>query len=349
MMDLAPGSSVTPKNGVPVARHPATPVARPRLEWVDSAKAVSIFLVVLWHSFQRTIDVNELLIFTRMPLFFFVAGFFSVKSITRPWKDVLLKKTGHFLYLYGIWLTVFFIFVIIPSSVKDDKSIDWMYIVNNFINPTSGLWFLYALAIVFPLGKIFSRMPPLPLFALLVALYVTCTWDGQWWAVPFPERFPRLTLFFALGAWCFPRLCGISARYDKWFPIAAVGYFLLAYVILTYALGWIAPLTLLASGVGLVAILLFSRFVQGSWIGKILNFIGKRTLHIYVMHRIMIFYANGLLPDIIKAQPLLRDTILVLVSIALSISAGLVLERISSFFFEAPWVRKTPTRLKIIA
>lgn len=349
MTDLAPDTSVNLPASSPAAPYPTPAAAKPRLEWVDSAKAVSIFMVVLWHAFQRSIDVNELLIFTRMPLFFFVAGFFSVKALQRPWKDIFVSKTGHFLYLYGLWLTAFFILVIIPASIKDATPIEWMYVFKNFIDPTSGLWFLYALAIIFPLAKMFSRVPPLPLFAMLIVLYVACTWDGQWWAVPFPERFPRLTLFFALGAWCFPWLRGIDTRYDKWFPVAAAGYFLLAYSILSYTLGWIAPLTLLASVLGLATILLFSRFVQGSRAGDTLNFIGKRTLHIYVMHRIMIFYANGLLPDPIKAQPLLRDTILALVSIVLSIVAGLILERISPLFFEAPWVRKTPTRPNAIA
>ena len=48
-----------------------------RLAWPDIAKAISIILLVAWTIIGDRYHVSELLIFVRMPLFFFVSGMFA--------------------------------------------------------------------------------------------------------------------------------------------------------------------------------------------------------------------------------------------------------------------------------
>lgn len=66
--------------GEPIS--PAAPLDQPRkrADWVDSAKGISICLVVLWHTAGTELAINTLLIFVRMPLFFLPLDF----SLQRP-------------------------------------------------------------------------------------------------------------------------------------------------------------------------------------------------------------------------------------------------------------------------
>lgn len=345
-MNMAPSGS-SPDGGIAATATAKPYIPKQRLEWVDAAKGCSILLVVAWHVFQQRIYVNELLVFVRMPLFFFVAGFFATKALKKSWFNVISTKVGHFFYIYFLWLTIKFFSTNVLDALKDGRAIDWTYLSHNIVEPASTLWFLYALAIIFPLAKLFSKLPIVPLFAMLIALYTACTWGGQWWDVPFLERFPRLTLFFAAGAALFPHLHTVPSKFDKWFPVTIAAFFAISYGILNSAMGWIAPLTLFASSIGIGSILLMSRAVQGRAIGTLLNFIGKRTLHIYVMHKIVMFYLNAVLPTAIKNDTWFNDITQFIGAVGISLVAGILLEKISPAFFEAPWVTMSKRQIAI--
>ena len=69
-----------------------------RLDWVDTAKAISIILVVLLHlrdQFEQfSLHSPPLDFFTevsanlRMPMFFAVAGLFASKWLSTSWRDL---------------------------------------------------------------------------------------------------------------------------------------------------------------------------------------------------------------------------------------------------------------------
>lgn len=185
-----------------------------RAEWVDIAKAVSIILVVLWHSAGVDWLPNRLAFFIRMPLFFCVAGFFAAGAIRSPWERLLKTKVAHFIYLYIVWLTLSFLLTTMAYSVYQEHLPDFLSYIRGLYRPALTLWFLYALAIIFPLAKAFSRLPAYFLIPMLVALYVLSATSGEWTWGSFPDRIARLSLMFAVGALGYKQIAGASARYQ---------------------------------------------------------------------------------------------------------------------------------------
>ena len=53
-----------------------------RVAWADIAKAFSMILLVAYTLFDHRVYINEMLIFLRMPLFFFVSGLFGYRVVT---------------------------------------------------------------------------------------------------------------------------------------------------------------------------------------------------------------------------------------------------------------------------
>lgn len=80
------------------------PLMRDRLHWVDYAKGIGIFLVVVGHVLRGLVNSSILqpsaLLFLvdrwiygfHMPLFFFISGLFVQRSLSKPFKDFLLDK-----------------------------------------------------------------------------------------------------------------------------------------------------------------------------------------------------------------------------------------------------------------
>ena len=263
---------------------PSAPArGRTRHTWVDTAKAISILLVVLWHTVADQWIVNELLLYLRMPLFFFVAGFFAAKSLDADWKYFLKNKFGHFLYLYVFWCLISFVLVKAPGALKDGDPIPLRELLAIFVDPPLTLWFIYGLALVFLLMKIFRKVNFGFLLVSLTLIYFWSVADGEWRDVSFVDRIARLSPFFLLGTVSFVRIDALPGRYDALSLLLLPAYFALSYGIHQAEWQMFGPLTLTATAVGIAGILLFSRLVQGLWIGTALNFIGRRTLLIYVL------------------------------------------------------------------
>jgi len=143
---------------------------RRRVDWVDYAKGICILLVVMMHS---TLGVEKAAGQTgwlglvvefsrpfRMPDFFLISGLFLGLVISRDWLRYLDRKVVHFLYFYGLWVTIQFAF----------KALGWMaeglptemligkYFFS-FIQPFGTLWFIYMLPVFFVLTRLLRRIP----------------------------------------------------------------------------------------------------------------------------------------------------------------------------------------------
>ncbi len=117
----------------------------------DIMKAIAIFFVVLGHICAcYNIQGNIIVItyFTRMPLFFFVSGYFLEKSISKYSMKVLLKKKFVSLVIpYLIWSGIAFLTnvgIAIYSEVEMNK--EW--IISEFIEVffyARSVWYLIVL------------------------------------------------------------------------------------------------------------------------------------------------------------------------------------------------------------
>ena len=84
-----------------------------RLDWVDMAKGLSIFLVVMMYAAssvgEDTGGVGVLhwaIAFAtpfRMPEFFLISGLFLSQVIDRPWRTYADRRVVHYLYFYALW------------------------------------------------------------------------------------------------------------------------------------------------------------------------------------------------------------------------------------------------------
>src|SRR6188474_2006991 len=91
------------------------PMSKSREAWVDYAKGICIFFVVMFHVSDLVREhhgsagwLDGVVDFSRpfrMPDFFLIAGLFLASALRRPWRHYLDKKVVHFLYFYVLWMT----------------------------------------------------------------------------------------------------------------------------------------------------------------------------------------------------------------------------------------------------
>ena len=87
-----------------------------RLNWVDSAKGISIILVVMMYSvFNVGQDAEGVGLFHyvigfatpfRMPEFFLISGLFLGQVLARDWKSYADRRVVHYLYFYALWAVI---------------------------------------------------------------------------------------------------------------------------------------------------------------------------------------------------------------------------------------------------
>jgi len=87
-----------------------------RLSWVDTAKGISIILVVMMYSvFNVGQDAEGVGLFHyvigfatpfRMPEFFLISGLFLDQVLSRNWKAYADRRVVHYLYFYALWAVI---------------------------------------------------------------------------------------------------------------------------------------------------------------------------------------------------------------------------------------------------
>lgn len=315
-------------------------VAKERAEWVDIAKAISIILVVLWHSAGVDWLPNRLAFFIRMPLFFCVAGFFAANAIRSPWHHLIKSKVSHFVYLYAVWVTIGFVFISVAFALFSGRWPDPIPYFQSFYKPALTLWFLYALAIMFPLAKIFSKLPVCLLIPALILLYILSATSGEWTWGSFPDRIARLSIMFAIGALGYNNIAVVSARWRTWWPATLLLYCIGSYLIFSYNLMGAPVIALAMNGLGVWSIILFARSVAEFSHIHILKRIGQGTLFIYVLHRILLFYSDIFFKELRLPDTNFFEIVQAIAVIPIAFVAGKYLNKAFPWLFEAPWLKK---------
>jgi uncharacterized membrane protein YcfT len=163
-----PSTTLTPAAAPPTA-------TRPRAAWPDAAKAVCILLVVLGHVAYILLDLAQapwaagappvwndldvLLRPLRMPLFFAISGLFAAAALARPWRLTLRPRVAQNLYLHVLWLLVGFAVsaaVAIPTFMAPERLSE---VPAAAATASTGLWYLYALAVYFVLARVTRTWP----------------------------------------------------------------------------------------------------------------------------------------------------------------------------------------------
>lgn len=317
-----------------------------RLEWLDAMRGFTMILVVAVHVSGATFDiqtkissVQELITLFRMPLFFFVSGFLSYKATTE-WNcktlgTSLLKKIRVQLIPTVIFLFCFEIY----------KNHDY---VDSFIrvlgmSRKGGYWFTWVLLLMFIAYYLYAFLEQklqnrfkqnfmkwLPITVLLVlsfCLYEStylpkyCKYPTEQWAEASSfNLFAGFYCFFILGNICRRFWQQAEKLFDStwFFPLLIVlAFFCSVEICLWHNLKFEwrnLPRTIDIIAILGIVLLSFRHyehtFSKETRIGRTMQFIGTRTLDIYLLHYFFLpvipcvgqffkTYRNNVVPELV--------------------------------------------------
>lgn len=284
-----------------------------RIEYIDAMRGFTMLLVVYSHilffgyagSFiaNEVVSFNRLFVAFRMPLFFFISGFILFKkNIIWDFSTCcgFLKKKAKIQLIPTFFFLAIYIFIFdfsIYDSVVDPFKIGYWF--------TLALFEYFVLYILFryvchKLGKEDGSDICLLIYAFLV-LGVTPTglmlihcYDPLICNVLGVSQM-KYFLFFALGTLVRKHFDKVQKMLDngKVTALFILLFFLIVFVVLHYGYEkkiFFKDLYFIFSGaMGLMLVFAFFRkyqnsFTQNTKLGRILQYIGRRTLDIYLLH-----------------------------------------------------------------
>lgn len=298
-------------------------VKKPRLEWLDALRGFTMILVVAYHvailgfgeSWRHSSSIPFLMLF-RMPLFFFVSGFLAYKA-SQVWNlRNLGSLVGKKLRVQIIPTVVFFF---LAAAILNKNFLT--AVETNFHSPTKGgYWFTIALLYMFLIYYLFSYVEsklkvrswiPITLLFIISLLFYETNYQPKYFSWAAGYKGAKTDLFYFLQdsslvqvLLYFPFFLygNIVHRYwdkaqrlmdSKWFfPLLILIVILATLDALkwrTLRMTWaIIPLTMARFGLLTIVFMYFRHYKQYftklSPIGASLQYIGRRTLDIYLIH-----------------------------------------------------------------
>ena len=293
-----------------------------RIEWIDAMRGFTMILVVAFHVCQQAfaVDIKQsaslpFLVLFRMPLFFFISGFVAYKSSitwTAHEYTTLLAKKARVQLIPTLVFFLVAVVILAPNRMGD-------YIMTDLHTPTGFYWFtialFYMLAAYYTYCFIISRLTKriglaiCILWILSVAMYETVYLPKIFdYAFGNPHakegflidskiiQFMQYFQFFLYG--------NIVRRYwekaqqlfdNKYVILTIIGiafFSCIDFLKLHLLSGqWTNLSRTLAMYSMLTIVFLFFRYYKDSVtkqtkLGNILQYIGTRTLDIYLLHKL---------------------------------------------------------------
>jgi uncharacterized membrane protein YcfT len=186
--------------------------ARDRVPWVDQAKGIGIFLVVLGHTLRglessRIIHdslgfrlVDSWIYRFHMPLFFLLSGLFAERRTGSQAGAFLWHKLATLMYPYLVWSTLQTL-VQMAIGRHTNRAANPRDLAGILIEPIMQFWFLYALFLIALIYYGLRRCRLRPPWALMAfaAFWATQGWlPLGTWTPPYQAR--RHGIYYALGA-----------------------------------------------------------------------------------------------------------------------------------------------------
>ena len=116
-----------------------------RLAWVDFLKILAMFLVIIGHIGADS-ELNRIIYFFHMPLFFVVCGYLYKK---RPVKSELLRSFSCLIVPYFCWSLLFILLMCFFRQDRLYDAIIGMFAMENkneiYVPPIGSFWFVIAL------------------------------------------------------------------------------------------------------------------------------------------------------------------------------------------------------------
>jgi len=317
----------------------STSSSSPRITYIDSAKGLCVIMIVVLHTLSTEDLFNNLLFVLRMPLFFFCSGLFCVGAMKLNWSRFFSTKVAPVLWLYVVWSMVVYFSTFAIWAFIQGQQIDLIRPLTIFWLPAQTLWFLYALAITYVLTKVVIRLPVIVGVLFAVFAYSFSMHQADLMNVSFPYKVARFFPFFYLAY----LLKDISPVYinslSRYWALWLTLFFSMTYLAFEYSYLEVGPIGLLLGLLGIFAVLcLFSEFDQTKWV-RLLAWVGKRSIFIFVIHRIPLFYANKWIEGSTYYGDTSVELLVVVGVLCVSLLVGEILSRTANrYLFMAPWI-----------
>lgn len=266
-----------------------------RIDWVDIAKGIGIVLVVVGHTLRGLANadlmawtpvprfVDQFIYSFHMPLFFLLSGLFLTRSVSKlSFTQFLADKCRTILYPYVVWssVTIAIKCCVGPLAHQQRSAVD---IFDLLYAPIEQYWFLYVLfCLVVTFGFLLSiRIKPVTLVAVALLIHPAVVSFHVNWSVFY--EITSSAIYVALGM--------VAGRYFLQ-KITNVGFWPLYFVLLT-GFGSVAinaayslpPMFQISTALcGIAGSLALARLLQLFGLNRLVEFLGRRSLEIFVVH-----------------------------------------------------------------
>lgn len=284
-----------------------------RIEFIDAMRGFTMLLVVFSHaltiSFKSdpVFSFNEIFLSFRMPLFFFLSGFLCYKS----GKFMEMKENlGFIKKKFIVQMIPTFIFITIYSVLFQQPYGEmWLHVYKG------GYWFTFVLfffflflVLSFSISKLFKGKCLMLLIIMggvlvylisLFTMHPSCPWKGSWVAGFFSISQFKYYIYFLFGVLVKRQYEQFDAFVEKsWFIAVVIILFFVLQTIShfitdqTHGIMWQIEGSIIKPILGFLGVtIVFScfkkykeSFSKNTFIGRALQYIGQRTLDIYLLH-----------------------------------------------------------------
>ena len=334
-----------------------TAPAKPRVDWIDAVKGLTIILVVVKHATYGTaaaLDqvpyyfhiLCEWAVPFRMPLFFLVAGLFAQKALRAPLRNFIDSKILHFVYFYLLWSTIQIgVKMVLPHDGGWAVSyLDFLLIP---LEPFGLMWFIYALAVFFAFMRFTRDVRPAIVVMFALSLYFMNVNTG--WTMP--DEFAHRFIFFAAGVYGAPHVFN-AAQWAINNPKRAslTGIFLLIAVAECVFTGKtdLRPVELLTGFVGAAGTIMLVAIATSRGFAKPLAYVGSRSLYVFLAF----FLPMAVTRTVMIKLGVTEGDVITLVTAVMAVSLPLVAYTVVKhtplvFFFDRPDAMKLVPAAKL--
>ena len=271
-----------------------------RVYWIDYAKGIGIFLVVIGHVCRGLTSgsilsplvaksIDQWIYAFHMPIFFFLSGLLIQRSVSKSLEDFIIDKLKTIAYPYFVWSIIQG--VLISAAFRYiNSSISLTDLWQIIYQPIFIFWFFYVLFIITIFYKFAHDLGASPVNLLIFSTFLYClhllkpsflSWEVL-------DLICRFTIYFAIGAAISNRLMTnlsqintsilISITISGFLAVAATVWLNLTENQIT------APLTAMIGVSATIALaILLERFKFASYV----KLWGVLSLQIYVIHTII--------------------------------------------------------------
>jgi fucose 4-O-acetylase-like acetyltransferase len=288
-----------------------------RILWMDYAKGIGIFLVVLGHTIRGLMEsptlessgllksADQWIYAFHMPLFFFLSGLLIERAVTKPFKEFVVSRFQTLAYPYVVWSILQELLRFLSGKRTDSLGELWRIVYQ----PVMQFWFLYVLLIVSCVYVVLRRRGVSVNVFFLICIFLYGAHLGGLnfgsWGVVYITRMNAI--YFGLGA--FTAQTGILSRWSQVSPKFLLSGAIAGFAAITAAV-WLnltemQPFIPLLASLGIFASFALAQFLVLNAPQDFLRNWGCLSLQIFVAHIIFSSIARVFLQKV-HAEPVVQ-------------------------------------------